>query len=146
MAVKAQRPLEILFFEKFFLERIPFTLSRWKGYEDLARTTIQSSIVENVSFILNTINSLKIEEYLKKKLTFLDFGVPDFYSLYQTNSIATKTIEACIKHAIASFEPRILQMTVKTEIKANEEIIVVGGKVIKSDGNFFQIAYCNLKK
>lgn len=147
MTMREEPLLENLLFEKFFTKRTgTFELHKWKKFDDESYTNMQKSITENVYYILNTRNHLTIEEFLEKKLTFLDFGVPDFISIYQSGSITELLIEECIKRAINSFEPRLAEVNVIMESEDENAFIVVNGKIRKKETSFFQIAYANLKK
>ncbi len=137
--------IERLFFENFFIEEVKFDASKWKQFDKESFTRMQISIAQNIYHIMNTTNTLKTEEYLNTKLRFYNFGVPDFATLYQSNNINTDVIEQCVIHAIQSFEPRLTEIRVKTENGNGKTVITVEGKIKRSDPEYFQIVYYNLK-
>lgn len=137
--------LEKIFFENFFMDESSFELKNWKAYGTQSYNKIQYSIYKNVDNIINSVNTLTIEDYLKKKLTFLDFGVPDFLTLYQSNDISSEKIVDCVRHAIEAFEPRLLNVEVTFSEVSKKSVITIKGNIKTVERSFFEIAYHNLK-
>ena len=143
--MKEKPVLEKLFLEHFFSHEEHFKLKNWRSHKNDSYNKIQQSIAKNIDAILNSTNSLKIEDYLKKKLTFKEFGVPDFLTLYQTSNIGYDKIEKCVHHALQFFEPRLLDLTVKVESSGLKPVILIKGRINKKENSFFEIIYHNLK-
>ena len=137
--------LEKLFFEHFFSQEEPFQLKKWRSHKEDSYNKIQKSIAKNIDAILNSVNSLTIDDFLKKKLTFHEFGVPDFLTLYQTVNIGYDMIEKCVQHALQSFEPRLLDLTVQVEANGSKPILFIKGRIYKNEKTFFEIIYHNIK-
>ncbi len=137
--------VEELLFDKFFLKEKEFELKDWKMFQKQSLDRIQHSIAQNIDFIINTTNSLTIGDFLNKKLTFLDFGIPDILTLYQSSSTDFNTMSKCIEHAIKAFEPRLVNPEVVMLSAENKTIITIKGRVSNKNSSFFEIAYHNLK-
>lgn len=137
--------IESLFIEKFFHIEEDFKIKNWELQLKNKINKIQISISKNIESFLNTINCITIDEYLNKKLTFLDFGVPDFYSLYQNNAISIDKISECISHAISYYEPRLDNH--KSEIKEykGKTIIIINASIKFKKESFFEIVYKKVK-
>ncbi len=135
---------EKLFFENFFESETPRIEKKWNYKENDGYEKLHHSIAQNISCILSTNNGLKVQDYLNKKLIFLDFGIPDILSLYQENNIEISQIEKCIIHAIGFFEPRISDVNVKFQKLNNKPYIQINGKLSLDKQTYIEIAFQNI--
>ncbi len=136
--------VETLFFERFFKEETFKEAKRWRLKDDEQYENVQHSVAENIGYILNTINALPVDEFLNKKLIFLDFGIPDIFTLYQTNTISVSKLLDCIKHAVKSFEPRLHEVEVNLEIIDNKPVVQIKGRLLKKEQTYFELAYYSI--
>jgi predicted component of type VI protein secretion system len=140
--INFEKPIpEKLFFDKFFIDDQVLNMKAWKSFKNQSFNLLQESICKNIEVILNTKNALKIEDYLEKKLTFLDFGVPDFLTLHSTNNISFGLIEKCIERAIHAFEPRLFELEVELKTNGTNNVIFIKGKTSNRKDSFFEIMY-----
>ncbi|WGL60323.1 GPW/gp25 family protein [Pigmentibacter sp. JX0631] len=125
--------IETLFFEKFYTSSIEEKGDdTWKITK--RKNILLNSIVSNIYHILNTKSGLTVEQYLEKKLTVLDFGLPDLSEYISAYFVDTKTISNCIIHALHYFEKRIENVQIKVKDEYCKKVIYIVGTVKELEG------------
>ena len=81
----------------------------------LDKMELMDSIARNVSWIFNTRTSISHEEYDRRELTVLDFGIPDFGAISPANRDDRALVAKRLKKAVAAFEPRLKDVVVFVE-------------------------------
>ncbi|WP_158998533.1 GPW/gp25 family protein [Pigmentibacter ruber] len=125
--------IEALFFEKFYPSHMEEKGDEiWKITK--RKNNLLNSIVSNIYYILNTKSCLTVEEFLEKKLTVLDFGIPDLSQYISAYFVDTKTISECIIHALKYYEKRIESVQINVKDEQFKKVIYILGKVKDLDG------------
>jgi type VI secretion system protein ImpF len=123
-------------------DRLAASADAWLQGDDALRQSVEQAL----SQLLNTRSSLTFEAFGLSDGTVLDYGVPDFSERSLRSDSDRDAIAAAIQHAIAMFEPRLANATVKFNLPANREqnpVLVIGGS-LRADASvrhvFFEMA------
>lgn len=138
--------LTSLFFEKFFNKSEPLQKNfTWKTTAK-DNNLIRKSIALNISNILNTISYLPAEDFLQKKLTVMEFGIPDLTHFTSANDINIDMVSKCIIHALTYYEKRVADVKVEIEENENKKNIVLMGRIKGMETNEIFAYHEKLKK
>jgi type VI secretion system protein ImpF len=123
-------------------DRVAASGDAWLQGED----ALKQSVEQELSRLLNTRSCLTFEAFGAADGTVIDYGVPDFSERSLRCGADCDAIAAAIRYAIALFEPRLSNVTVKFTFPASREqnpILVIAGdvRVGASVGHvFFELA------
>jgi type VI secretion system protein ImpF len=109
-------------------DRVAASGDAWLQGEDALRQSVE----QELSRLLNTRSRLTFEAFGTAEGTVIDYGVPDFSERSLRSGADRDAIAAAIRHAIALFEPRLANATVKFTFPANRAenpILVIGGEM-----------------
>jgi type VI secretion system protein ImpF len=109
-------------------DRLGASADAWLQGDDALRQSVE----QELSRLLNTRSRLTFEAFGLSDGTVLDYGVPDFTERSLRSDTDCDAIAAAIQHAIAMFEPRLSNATVKFTSPANREqnpVLVIGGNL-----------------
>ncbi|MBF0225362.1 MAG: type VI secretion system baseplate subunit TssE [Desulfobacterales bacterium] len=78
---------------------------------------LKASIARDIEWVLNTRTPLYDEEFDKRELTVIDYGIPDFGTYFTYNYDDRRRIIKRVEKAIYAFEPRLknLDISVKSD-------------------------------
>jgi len=85
------------------------------------RDALMASLRRDLGWLLNTRVSLPAARFDKKKLTALDYGIPDFCGYSPANKTHLRILARRIRKAIAAFEPRLKAVRVRVRPKMPDE-------------------------
>jgi len=85
------------------------------------RDALMASLRRDLGWLLNTRVSLPAARFDKKKLTALDYGIPDFGGYSPANKRHLRILARRIRKAIAAFEPRLKSVRVRVRPKMPDE-------------------------
>ena len=94
---------------------------------------LQASIGRELSRLFNTRSRLAPSEFHQNSGTVIDYGVPDFSALYARRGDDAELLESALAQAVALFEPRLSNVSVKVQGMANRAdaaAVTVGGDVM----------------
>ena len=120
--------LDTLFFEKFFVKKDSKAMKvSWHTLQK--NDTLYNSIISNIFNILNTTSSIKADEYLRTKLTVMEYGIPDLSPYISPYYIDTSMVSKCITHALLHFEKRVENIKVEVKDEGIQKTICLMGCV-----------------
>ncbi len=132
--------IENLFFEKFITNNTNFKYDEeWKINKK--KSNLFNSVTANIYNILNTTSTLKADEFLEKKLTVLDYGIPDLSLYISAYFVDAKMISQCISHALNYYEKRVDNIQIIVKDENCKKIISIMGCVKGLDGLNEILAY-----
>jgi len=79
----------------------------------LSPEQLQISIGRELARLLNSRSRLTLDAFALSAGTTLDYGVPDFSALSAQSAPDMERLRAAVAHAIALFEPRLHEVTVR---------------------------------
>jgi len=103
----------------------------WDGHL-LEADVLQQSVLNDLSRLFNSRNGLTIAEFLGDRTSSLHYGLPDTLRLSPQSCTDLAQWEVVVARAIALFEPRLTQLSVKVEPvpeKPNSALIRISGTV-----------------
>ncbi|MDG0024619.1 type VI secretion system baseplate subunit TssE [Trinickia sp. Y13] len=107
---------------------------------------LRDSVARELSRLLNARSRLTMDEFARSDCGVLDYGVPDFSERSLRSGADCDAILAAVRHAIALFEPRLVNVNVKFAFRGDnsrDAVLVVEGdiRVERSvDHVFFELA------
>ncbi len=105
----------------------------------LSMERLRESVVRDLGWLLNT-GSLAaardLGDYDEVRHSVLNYGAPDLAGV-TVSSTDTNELEAAIREAITTFEPRILPKTLKVTVEANKNEMNNGALVFKLEGELW---------
>ncbi len=132
--------IESLFFEKFSGSSIKFKNDvEWKINKK--KCNLFNSVTANIYNIMNTTSTLKVDDFLEKKLSVLDYGIPDLSLYISAYFVDSKKISQCITHALNFYEKRVENIQVVVKDENCKKIICIMGTVKGLDGLNEVLAY-----
>ncbi|MCP4113397.1 MAG: type VI secretion system baseplate subunit TssE [Desulfobacteraceae bacterium] len=89
----------------------------------LNRRNLKASLRRDLSWLLNTRTPIPASVFDDKKLTVLDYGIPDFGSYGTANLDDQTLLVKRITKAISAFEPRLRNVRIDVGPKTNEKTL-----------------------
>lgn len=83
--------------------------------ENYFNTDTETSVKNNINYILNTRNTLSVDEFLSltnHSINSSNFGLPNINRLTLANESDKEKLCLCIKNALKYFEPRFIELEV----------------------------------
>jgi type VI secretion system protein ImpF len=123
-------------------DRIAASGDAWLHGDDALRQSVE----QELSRLLNTRSRLTFEAFGQSDGTVVDYGVPDFSERSLRSDTDRDAIAAVIRRAIAMFEPRLADATVKFTFPSGADknpLLVIDGKLNASTSVrhvFFEMA------
>jgi type VI secretion system protein ImpF len=87
----------------------------------MQRPDIRAAISRDLGWLLNTRTPLSAEEFERRDLTVIDYGVPDFGKGTPESVKDQKLRAALTEKAIRTFEPRLQDVSVSIELDMDSE-------------------------
>ncbi len=103
------------------IDAAPHEQRELRPLRTMDRPDIRAAVSQNLSWLLNTRTPLTAEEFERRELTVIDFGVPDF-GKGTPESFKDQTLRAALtEKAIRAFEPRLQDVKVSIEADMDNE-------------------------
>ena len=93
---------------------------------------LRESVARDLGRLLNTRSHLTFEAFAASEGTVLDYGLPDFSERSLHSGPDREAIAAAIKHAIAMYEPRLVNVSVDFVFPADHSphaVLTIGGEL-----------------
>ncbi len=103
------------------IDRTPRETRELRPLRIMDRPDIRAAIARDLGWLLNTRTPLTAGEFADRKLTVIDYGVPDFGKGTPSNVKDQKQRAALTEKAIRAFEPRLQDVKVSIEMEMDSE-------------------------
>lgn len=91
----------------------------------LSAEGLKTSVRREIARILNTRSPLEWEEFMKRPLSVIDFGLPDFSGWSVQDPRTLQRLSGAIERALDAFEPRIDDVRVEVRHDRSTHRLVV---------------------
>ncbi|MDR5880053.1 type VI secretion system baseplate subunit TssE [Caballeronia sp. LZ032] len=98
---------------------------------------LRESVARELGRLFNTRSPLTLDAFAASDGTVLDYGLPDFSDRSLQSAFDREAIAAAVKQAIARFEPRLVNVSVKFDARA---VVSVGGE-LRAGRNVQHVAF-----
>lgn len=95
------------------VDEAPRTQREARPLRTQSRRQLMASVMRDLSWLLNSRTSHPPEEFDRRELTVIDYGIPDFGSYSPANPDDQRLLASRLARAIAFFEPRLKNVSVR---------------------------------
>ncbi len=108
------------------VDRDPKSRRELRPSRTFDRGLLKASIRRELQRLLSTRSSLPANQTAGRELTVIDYGIPDFSTVFPKNQADRVRLAAVIRRAIEVFEPRLSQVSVRIEPLPEDHLKLIG--------------------
>lgn len=114
---------------------LPWHAARRDG-GGLSLSALEHSIATELDRLLNTRCAASLEQLATRPRSVLDYGLPDYTSLYTADLRHRRQLGELVRETIAAFEPRLrdVQVEVAADVNSRQALeVAISGRVLAAD-------------